>query len=139
MALPAIIGAIPTVVNGLNGILDRFIPNKEEAAKAEREIISSVTAGIMENANKQIEVNTAEANSGNWFAAGWRPLIGYVCGLALFWNYCFLPICSWALVMMNIGVVPPIIPLDGNLWELMFGMLGLGALRTVEKFKGVSK
>ena len=28
--------------------------------------------------------------------------------------------------------------LDGNLWELMVGMLGMGALRSFEKFKGVA-
>jgi hypothetical protein len=29
--------------------------------------------------------------------------------------------------------------LDETLWQLMFGMLGMGGLRTYEKLKGVTK
>ena len=66
------------------------------------------------------------------FVAGWRPAIGWVCALALGFQYLLRPLFGWAA-----GVWWPQLPalpgLDANLWELMFGMLGLGGLRSFER------
>ena len=138
MAFP-ILAAIPVISEAVSGILDRFIPNAEEKAKAERELMSTVTTAVLANANAQIDVNKAEAASGNWFASSWRPLCGYVCALALAWQYLILPVMSWTLVYFNYSWMPPVISLDEHLWELLFGLLGMGGLRTLEKVKGVAK
>jgi len=86
-------------------------------------------------ATGQLEINKAEASSMDSFRAGWRPLIGYICAAALGWNYVVKPLVVWGCAIWAPTVAVPDIALDSNLWELMFGMLGLGGLRTFEKLK----
>ena len=86
----------------------------------------------------QLEINKAEAASGNAFPANWRPSVGYVCAAAL----CVLLPHQPAA---NVGgrVLPsrrdraPAIGIDDHLWELMAGMLGLAGWRTMDKIKGL--
>ena len=71
------------------------------------------------------------------FVAGWRPAIGWVCAIALMYQYTLSPIAVWVAAMAHYTLpTPP--TLDSSLWELMFGMLGMGGLRTYEKIKGVA-
>jgi hypothetical protein len=79
----------------------------------------------------QLEINKVEAASPSVFVSGWRPFIGWVCGLACAWNWIGLPILRM--------YVPDLTP--ANLTEMMpvlMGLLGLGALRTVEKINNVA-
>jgi hypothetical protein len=86
-------------------------------------------------ATGQMEINKAEAQSLDGFRAGWRPLIGYVCAIALAWDYIVKPIAIWGCAIWYPSIVLPTIGLDDNLWQLITGMLGLGGLRTYEKLK----
>ena len=114
--------------------LDKFIPDPEARAKAEAELRDS----ILQWDARQSEVNAVEAANPNLFVAGWRPFIGWVCGAALAYTYLFVPLGLWIASTFNLPIiVPP--ALDGNLWELMFAMLGMGGLRTFEKLKGVAR
>ena len=85
----------------------------------------------------QIEVNKEEAKSASFFVSGWRPFIGWVCGAALAYQYVGAPLIVWLATSAHVPLAPPP-KLDGSLWELMFGMLGLGGLRTLEKIRGVA-
>lgn len=115
-------------------IVDRFVPDPEAKIRAEAELRASLLAWDQ----GQQATNTAEAGAANWFVAGWRPWIGWVCGVALAVQFVFGPLAVWACDLLGSPIqAPP--PLDDMLWELMFGMLGLGGLRTFEKVKGVSK
>jgi hypothetical protein len=83
----------------------------------------------------QREINRAEAASPSLFVAGWRPAIGWVCAAALAFQYLARPLWVWAsAVWWPLAPVPP--ALDEMLWQLMFGMLGMGSLRTIEKMGG---
>lgn len=84
----------------------------------------------------QAATNTAEASAGA-FRGGWRPFIGWVCGGALALQFVAAPLIEWGAAIAG-HAMPPIPKLDGVLFELLFGMLGLGALRTVEKIKGAA-
>lgn len=78
----------------------------------------------------QTDVNLAEASSTNWFVAGWRPFVGWVCGVGLAYQFLFFPLLSKVLLIS---------PLDSSeLNQILFGMLGLGVMRTIEKAKDVS-
>lgn len=78
----------------------------------------------------QLDINTAEASNPSWFVAGWRPFIGWICGLGLGYQFLFYPIA--------IAWLPKIVQLDmGTLLTLLGGMLGFGAMHTTEKIKGV--
>jgi hypothetical protein len=115
-------------------VLDKFIPDPEAKAKAETEL----RAALLGADKAQVAVNAAEAATGSGFIGGWRPFIGWVCGSALAYTYLAVPLGMWIADMAGIAMKPP--PrLDGNLWELMMGMLGMGGLRTFEKIKGVAK
>ena len=94
----------------------------------------AINAGLMQG---QIDLNKAEAGSGNPWAAGWRPAIGWVCAMALLYQYLLSPLVMWAAELLGHPLpAPP--TLDDMLWQLLFGMLGLGLLRTAEKIRGVA-
>lgn len=83
----------------------------------------------------QTKINEAEAQHRSVFVAGWRPFIGWVCGIALAYNFVLRD-----LIIFVVGedAVPPALQMD-HLMTVLMGMLGLGAFRTYEKIKNVSK
>lgn len=115
-------------------VLDKFVPDPAEKAKAESELRANLLAWDQ----GQMAVNATEAGNSNLFVAGWRPSIGWICSAALAYQYVVTPLAMWASQIAGHPLpAPP--RLDGTLWELMFGLLGLGGLRTFEKVKGVAK
>lgn len=115
-------------------VINKFIPDPAEKARAEAELRGSLLAWDQ----GQMSVNQAEAQNASIFVAGWRPFIGWVCGGALAYQYVASPLVSWISATLG-HPLPPAPSFDGMLWELMFGMLGFGGLRTLEKFKGVAR
>lgn len=125
---------IPVLGPILEKIFERVIPDPQARQKAIADLYTQLQSSDL----AQIEVNKEEAASRSVFVAGWRPFIGWVCGLALFYQYLLCPIGMWiGYVTGNPLPNPP--SLDGQLWELMMGMLGMGALRSFEKLRGVAK
>lgn len=115
-------------------VLDKFIPDPEARAKAEADLRSSLQSWD----KAQTDVNAVEAASSSVFVAGWRPFIGWCCGVSLAYQYVVTPIVMWLAAMVHLSLpAPP--KLDETLWQLVFAMLGLGGLRTFEKVKGVSR
>jgi hypothetical protein len=87
----------------------------------------------------QIDVNKEEAKSASFFVSGWRPFIGWGCGIAFIYSALIEPICRFVAttVFMYNGSFPVI---DSNLtMQVMLGMLGLGAMRSYEKSNGVAR
>lgn len=115
-------------------VVERFVPDPEAKLRAEAELRASLLAWDA----AQAATNTAEAQSGSWWVAGWRPWIGWICGGALAIQFVVGPLAVWGFALAGHPIEPPP-ALDDMLWELMFGMLGLGGLRTLEKVKGVAK
>ena len=114
-------------------VLDKFVPDPEAKARAESELRTSLQAWD----KSQTDVNAVEAANDRVFVSGWRPFIGWVCGAALAYQYVAAPLLMWIATSAHIPLAQPP-KLDGSLWELMFGMLGLGGLRTFEKVKGIA-
>ena len=115
-------------------VLDKFVPDPEARAKAESALRDSLQAWD----KAQSDVNAVEAANANVFVSGWRPFIGWTCGLALAYQFVLSPIFVW--VSLCAGFHPPAPPkLDDTLWQLVFAMLGMGGLRTLEKLKGVAR
>lgn len=83
----------------------------------------------------QTKINEAEAQHRSVFVAGWRPFIGWICGIALAYNFIFRDIVIFFIGQEN---VPEPLQMD-HLMTVLLGMLGLGGLRTFEKVKKVSK
>lgn len=125
------IGAILSAVLPLAGdLLKRFIPDPEAQAKAQAEF----TTMLMQMDLSQLAVNKAEAQSDGNFKGGWRPAIGWACAFALVLQFVLGPLLEWASAIVG-HPVPPFPKFDDMLWELMFGMLGMGALRSFDKWQ----
>ena len=128
---------IPIIGTAVDKLLD-LIPDTNARARAEAEFQRQILAAVVEEGKDNREINKVEAAHQSIFVAGWRPFIGWVCGLALAFQYLVRPFWVWASETWWPGLpVPP--TLDGMLWELVFGMLGIGGLRTFEKVKGTAK
>lgn len=118
-------------------LFDKIFPDEAKANEAKARLIELQINGELQKITGQLEVNKAEASNPNLFVSGWRPAIGWVCALALLYQFIVRPMIAWGFALANHPL--PVMPgLDDMLWELLFGMLGLGGLRTVEKVKGVA-
>jgi len=92
-----------------------------------------------ELAKGQLAINKEEAKSGNIFIAGWRPFIGWSCGVALVWHFIAAPFIIFFAALFG-ATLPTLPEFDmGSLMTVLMGMLGLGGLRTFEKYKKVTK
>jgi hypothetical protein len=122
---------LPLITTVVGSLVDR-IPDPEARAKAERDALAAITTGLLDADKAQIDVNKVEAGHRSIFVAGWRPAIGWACALGV--TYTVLrPIFIW------MGADPAMPSLDSVLWELTFGLLGMGALRSHDKMKGLTK
>jgi hypothetical protein len=119
-------------------LIDRLWPDPTQAAAAKLELLKLQQSGDLAQITGQLEINKVEAANSSVFVAGWRPAIGWVCALALFYQYLVRPIAQGAFAAAG-HPLPPLVGLDDNLWQLLLGMLGLGGLRTYEKVQGVTK
>lgn len=126
------------LISPVTQLLDKFIEDKDQKAKLAHEIATMAERHAHELAKGQIEVNKNEANHKSIFVAGWRPFIGWTCGLALLYHYLIQPIAVFAVAVYGTTIELPTFDM-ASLMTVLLGMLGLGGLRTFEKFKGVSK
>jgi len=129
---------IPALIPLVGDVLDRFFPDKEKAEQAKREIESQLTQHLANIDLAQLEVNKEEAKSRNVFIAGWRPFIGWTCGIALCWTYILQPIAQFVLAQTGHLIDLPGLDMS-TMMPVLLGMLGLGGLRTWEKYKGLTK
>ena len=130
---------LEALIGPVTGLLDKFIEDKDEKAKLAHEIATMAERHAQERALAQVETNREEAKHNNVFVAGWRPFVGWTCGVALAWHFVLAPlvlfIAGWS------GVQLPTLPefdMD-SLMTVLLGMLGLGGLRSWEKTKGVAR
>ena len=124
-------------------IIDKLVPDAQAKAQMQLEAMKLAQSGEFKEIDAQlqrdlaqVEVNKIEAQSSDLFRGGWRPAVGWVCVIGLLYTYLAQPLLTWASGMWSIPA-PPSLEL-GDLIVLLGGMLGLGTLRTAEKFKKVS-
>lgn len=128
-----------SLIAPITSILDKFIEDKDQKNKLAHEIATMAEKQAHEANMAQAETNQAEATHRSIWVAGWRPFIGWVCGVALAWHFVLSPVVLFIAAWFN--VVLPVLPqFDmGSLMTVLMGMLGLGGLRTFEKTKGLTK
>ena len=132
------------ILGEVKGIISSFKLDPAEKAKLEAAVDERADAirlkelelsgKIQEAANAevlaQIAVNEADAK-GSLYQSSWRPTIGYICGAGLAYQFLGQPLISWLSGIWKFPL-PPAID-TASLLTLLFGMLGLGALRTIDK------
>ena len=122
---------LQSLIGPVTGLLDKFIEDKDKKNAIAFELATMAEKHAQELAKGQLEVNKTEAAHKSLFVAGWRPAIGWICGMALLYSTILAPI---------LGIWFTVPPVDSALLtSVLMGMLGLGAMRTVEKSKGVQR
>jgi hypothetical protein len=130
---------LPSILPAVTDVIGRFLPEDKEAkAKAEREIEAQLTTHLAKIDLAQLDINKTEAAHRSIFVAGWRPFIGWSCGVALSWTYVVMPIAQFVLAQTGHLVDLPAMNMS-EMMPVLMGMLGLGGLRSFEKYKKVSK
>ena len=127
------------LIGPVTSILDKFIEDKDQKNKLAHEIATMAEKQAHEANMMQAETNKEEAQHRSVWVAGWRPFIGWVCGVALAWHFVLSPVILFLAAWFNV-VLPTLPVFDmGSLMTVLMGMLGLGGLRTFEKTKGLTK
>ena len=122
---------LSSLIGPVTGLLDKFIEDKDQKNALAHEISTMAERHALEIAKGQLEVNKVEAAHKNLFVAGWRPAVGWSCCFALVYSTILSPI---------IGLWFTVPAVDSSLLTtVLMGMLGLGAMRTAEKVKGVQR
>ena len=133
---------LDTIIGSGLKILDKFIPDTNERAKAKEEIERTMLGEAAKALSDQRDINKVEAASPSMFVAGWRPAVGWLCVGTLAWQWFGAPMLSWMLataqIVMGHTVLLPALPTLGvaGVEALLYALLGIGGLRTVEKVTG---
>lgn len=117
------------ILDVIGRVVDRVVPDPKAKAELQLQLASLADQELKREHEQMIAqtvTNTAEAQHRSIFVAGWRPFIGWGCGVALIYNTLIAP--PFGLGVADLGF----------LQTILMGMLGIGAMRTVEKIKGVS-
>ena len=125
-------------------IIEKVIPDPAAKQAAQLELLKLAQSGQLAQlqadtglAQGQLDVDKAEAANPSFFVSGWRPFIGWICGMGLAYTFIVRPVAS-PLLQHAYGVGMEQLDM-GTLLTLLLGMLGLGGMRTYEKVQGVSK
>lgn len=124
-------------------VLERIFPDPTERLKAQNALAQLQQSGELAKLaadtdilKAQAAIDQEEAKSPNWFIAGWRPFVGWICGLGLFYVSIIEPLARFiAQVYFHYdGKFPAI---DTTLtMQVLLGMLGVATMRSIEKVKG---
>jgi len=118
-------------------LIDRLIPDPEKKAAAELELLKLSQEGDLKKILGQLEINAREAAHPSIFVSGWRPFVGWTCGVGLFYQAVLHNLLNWVAVMYALPALPA---MDSELLIYVLGaMLGIAGLRTYEKKSGVTK
>lgn len=130
---------LPSLLPAVTNVIGRFLPEDKEArAKAERELEQQLATHLAKIDMAQLDINKTEAAHRSIWVSGWRPFIGWSCGVALAWTYVLTPMLTFILGQTGYLIQLPAMDMS-EMMPVLMGMLGLGGLRTFEKFKKVTK
>ena len=121
---------IDKLIKPVSDILDKFVADKDLKIKLSHELEKEIIT-----LNKaQLEVNKVEAAHNNVFVAGWRPFIGWACGISLAYHFIIEPIIQYIFIAKGIQFETPEFDFS-QLSTIVMAMLGMSSLRTYEKTK----
>lgn len=133
---PLALGGIIQAVGSIAGDLITTDKERMELALREREIDQKVDLA-------QVDVNKTEAAHGSLFVAGWRPAVGWTCAIALFCYYVPYILAATVLWVVQVWTTGQLVARPdlgiADLMGLVFALLGMSTLRTLEKAKGVAR
>lgn len=119
------------LIGPVTGLLSEFIEDKDKKNALAHKLATMADEHAQELAKGQLAVNAIEAAHKSLFVAGWRPFIGWICGVGMLYNVLISQILG---IWFKVPVVDPSL-----LTPVLMGMLGMGAMRSYEKTKGVQR
>ena len=129
---------IDAIANLVSTAVDKIFPDANIEAQSKADALKAELSKELEYTLGQIEINKIEASSSSVFVSGWRPAVGWTGALGYAYEFLIRPIGNG--IMVSLGAPPafPGIEVEA-LTSLLFGLLGLGTLRTVEKINNVAR
>jgi len=135
------VNLLDVILGPVASIIEKYVPSAADKAAAQLEVLKLQQQDSFQQldaqlklAQAQTDINKAEATT-DLFRGGWRPFVGWVCGIGLAYDFILQPLLSWGSAIWHVPV-PPQLDL-GTLIPLLAGLLGLGTLRTTERIQGV--
>ena len=137
-------GGVEGLLGSVATIIGKFKANPDIAAKASADI--AVAEAALRQAEldyetklalAQVEINKIEAASTNWFTSNWRPAVGWICAAGFFYATVGYPLLCWISINYGWKPAPQIDPTI--LLSVLFGMLGIGGMRSYDKMKGTAR
>jgi hypothetical protein len=128
--------AIAAVSKLADDVVTRIWPDATEIEKAK---INQVAAEMQAQTNlvlEQLKINEVEATSPHWFVAAWRPAVGWVGVLTLLYSGIGISLATYVGAFWGIPPLPMIDPTVAT--NILYGLLGIGGMRTAEKIKDVA-
>lgn len=129
-------------VTGLLGkVIDRVLPDKAAADQLKLEVMKTIQDGSLKQMLAETDiikagaaVITAEASSGNWLAASWRPIMMLAFVAIVVNNYILFPYLN---LFAHTGVA---LQIPTDMWDLLkIGVGGYVVGRTGEKIAATIK
>lgn len=130
-----------TLMDFGKAIIAKVWPDPVQQAEAQLKLAQLQQNGELAELNAQVQLMLAQIDinkldaQGNRFQRGWRPFIGWVCGVGLAYQFVVRPIANGLLIANGHAPVMPALETD-TLMALVTGMLGFGGMRTLERMKG---
>ena len=119
-------------------LIDRLWPNPVDAAKAKLELYKMQQDGDLQAMVAQTDINKVEAGNASLFVSGWRPFIGWGCGIAFLYSALFEPLFRFiSVVIFGYTGTFPVINTDLTM-QILLGLLGLAGLRSWDKKESVA-
>ena len=128
------LGIVESVVGVAGKVLDKFVEDKDLKRKLESELKSQIISLDL----AQAQTNLEQAKHSSVFIAGARPAIMWICAFGLGWQFVFQPVAAWIIMVSGSEMMLPIFETEG-LMPLTLSLLGLGGMRSFEKFKGIQR
>jgi len=128
------LGIVESVVGIAGKVLDKFVEDKDLKRKLNAELKSQIISLDL----AQAQTNLEQAKHSSVFIAGARPAIMWICAFGLGWQFVFQPVAIWILAASGSDILLPLFETEG-LMPLTLSLLGLGSMRSFEKFKGIQR
>ncbi len=128
---------IPQMVTTVAGIVNKFVPDRDQQIKLEAELSSKLADYQQTQLTAQSDIDKVEATSSSFFVAGWRPAAGWLTVFGLAWATTLQPIAEFTAHLLGYKGVFPVIQSD-ILTNLLLALLGMAGWRSLDKIKGVA-
>ena len=128
------LGIAESIIGVAGKVLDKFVEDKDLKRKLESELKSQIISLDL----AQAQTNLEQAKHSSVFIAGARPAIMWICAFGLGWQFVFQPVAAWILAVSGSELLLPLFETEG-LMPLTLSLLGLGSMRSFEKFKGIQR